>query len=304
MIKIKMSKLNAFKNEQFEDDLCRKGITPIIDFVKNHVIISPPFAFRGEHYKVVVITEHDLLKDFSIGEIKSLTRGLDGESTLIILFAYINEADYPYPNIPDEDSYPEKTMKNQAKVFENHGFVRAKCDYNNRYLVPYIYTNEFGSEILEWLDREFFPCITPEPFNITNDGIEDYIRNSYITITKSNMTMLCSFEPSIRTLVNKMMDNVVANVSCLSITMQDKVYLFNNELLQFSRAWDNFKENTKNLDDSDVQLFSIGSDIIAAGYKLSEAYKATCSRLTNNDFELVENFRDELQTYVIEHVEK
>lgn len=306
MIKIKMSKLNTLVSEQLEDDLS-EDLKTIIDFVKNQVIISPAPAFRGKRYNVVIITEHDLHGNF-MDEIESLVKGLNGENTLIILFAYIDEADYPYPNIPDEDSYPEKAMENQAKVFENHGFIRAQYNtYYNRYKVPYIYGNEFGSKISELLDREFFPCITPKPFDVINDNSEDYIRNAYITITKSNMLMLGSLanKPAIRNLVNKMGDSVAANVSCLPITMQDKVYLFNNELLQFVRAWDEFNENTKILDDkSTAQILSIEADLITAGQKLTEAYKATCSRLTTDDFELVENFRNKLQAYVVEHAAK
>lgn len=163
MIKIKMGKFDEFKNEQLEDELCREDIQPIIDFVKKRIFILPPFTFLRERFNVVIITEHDLLEDFSIGEIKSLAKGLDGDRILIIVIAYIDEADYPYPYIPDENSHPEKIIRDQDRVFRNHGFVRAKYNNKYRYIVPYIYTNEFGSEILERLDREFSSFITSEP---------------------------------------------------------------------------------------------------------------------------------------------
>lgn len=274
------------------------------------------------NYNIISIRSHDTKDKCSVDYINELIKPYrDNINNIILLSAYASFDDYPaieykLPGRHEEDGDKNKKvlpldeiLQTQKDLYEALGFMDMNFWQTYEYSIPFIYMNPAGVKIYNCI-KLFIDEFEKRKKYQTDESemtLEDKIRSSYISGVDelSACTGILANEPEVYKLVTLISNKVKDNTSSLPVPVLNSIYAFINSLLYFLKAWDEFDENTKILDGkTTAQILDIESNLITAGHKLIEAYKATCIRLSTDDYELLENFRNKLQTYVVEHVAK
>lgn len=300
MIRAMMGPINEFVNENIE--YASESLKVIIKFAKRELTST---QFRNGQYTVVLITNHETNdKDYSIKDIVPLIKTLTGENTLVILPAY-----FEWCEIDDDGEFlgAQQAIADQVELYSRNGFIAMDNDsYKEELLVPMIYGNVLGNKIYTAMTEQDKSDVK-ESITKQNETAEERIKNAYKETIKEDEKMIISLaeQPVIQILVRNMWKRVYKSIDELPITVLDRIYLYGNSLTEFLVEWDNFKSKTRFLDNkSTAELFDIQANLITAGHNLAECYKNTKIRLSVDDFELIEKFRNALQAYTVERVTK
>ena len=302
MIRTMIGPINEFVNENV--DYTSESLKAIIEFAKRELSST---RFRGGQYTLVLITSHETNdRGYSIKDIVPLVKTLTGENTLVILPAYVEWCEF---DSDGEEQFlsAQQAIMDQVELYSHNGFIAMDKDpYKEEFLVPLIYGNVLGNKIYSAMTEQD-KSDDKEPTIKQNETAEERIKNTYKEFIKEDEKMLISLadQPNIQVIVRNMSNGVYDSIDDLPITALDKVYLYGNSLIGFAIEWNIFKSKTIFLDNkSTAELFDIQANLITAGHNLAECYKNTKIRLSADDFELIEKFRNALQAYAVEHTTK
>ena len=300
MIRTMIGPINEFASE----DIKHESLKTIIEFAKRELTSA---QFGAGQYTLVLITSHETDdEDYSIKDIVSLVKTLTGENTLVILPAYFEWCEID-SNDKDQFIDAQQAIMDQVELYSHNGFIAMDNDsYKEELLVPMIYGNVLGNKIYTAMTEQDKSDVK-ESITKQNETAEERIKNAYKETIKEDEKMIISLaeQPVIQISVRNMWERVYKSIDELPITVLDRIYLYGNSLTEFLVEWDNFKSKTRFLDNkSTAELFDIQANLITAGHNLAECYKNTKIRLSVDDFELIEEFRNALQAYTVERVTK
>ena len=98
------------------------------------------------------ICSNEGTQEIKLESLKKALYGIDKENTVIISDAYVSTIEFPEEKYQTIDNIPvDKILKRESELLETLGFININFYVQYEYKVAFIYGNELGKQIINYL---------------------------------------------------------------------------------------------------------------------------------------------------------